>query len=142
MGKPNTYLQLRAAQQEIAQLKTDLYYSKGFTIQQCMDFAMIALHEEFGFGPVYNQRFERRFRQVFTEFSTLCVEDGADDEELVYTKAKVDQNLSVAYGDGLIPFDDRYALHRMYFRDRRDDWSRETNSGDQIEHQNGGGHGA
>ena len=51
MAAPSTYVQLLNAQKAIKQLQLDLYVSKGFTIQQCMDIAMIALHEEFGFGP-------------------------------------------------------------------------------------------
>lgn len=140
MGKPNTYIQLRQAQQRIAQLEIDLYYSKGFTIQQCMDMAMITLHEEFGFGPLYIKRFEQHFRQVFKDFYSLCVADGADDEELVYTKAKVDEHLRAGYGESLIPFDERYDINRMYFRDRREDWSNETNSGVQIGHRKGDNH--
>ena len=51
MAAPSTYKLLLQAQQAIKQLQRDLYVSKGFTIQQCMDMAMIALHAECGFGP-------------------------------------------------------------------------------------------
>ena len=59
MAAPSTYKLLLQAQQAIKQLQRDLYVSKGFTIQQCMDMAMIALHEEFGFGPKYQARLRR-----------------------------------------------------------------------------------
>lgn len=115
-------VQLMHAQRRIKQLEQDIWYAKGFTIQQCIDMAQITLNREFGFGPVYNKRFEQRFREVFVEYASLCVEDGDADEELDYTKYKVDQELRVACGDDIIPFDERFALKRMYFRDGRDDW--------------------
>ena len=48
----------------------------------------------------------------------MCISDGADDPEIVYTKAKVDQALRAACGDNIRPFDDRYALENLYFRDK------------------------
>ena len=82
MTKPSTQLLLMQARREIARLQRDIYHHKGFTMQQCLDMAMLALNAEFGFGPAYNKRFEQRFREIFVEFADLCVEDGADDEDL------------------------------------------------------------
>lgn len=117
MGKPNTYVQLLNAQREIAELKANIEAIKGFTLRQAEDMAMIALNLEFGFGPVYNERFENRFMQVFLEYARMCVADGADDAEIVYTKEKVDRALRVARGK-ILPFDERYAVENLYFRDR------------------------
>ena len=122
MGKPNAQVQLIHALARIKQLEMDLDYIKGFTIQQSMDVAMIALNQEFGFGPKYNERFERRFRDVFVETASLCVKDGGEDPELVYTKETMDRALRVARGEDILPFDERYAFERMYFRDSRQDW--------------------
>ena len=122
MAKPNTYLQLMQARKQIAQLQQDIYHYKGFTMQQCLDMAMIALNQEFNFGPTYNKRFEKKFREVFVEFADLCVEDGADDADLWFTKEKLDQMLRRAYGEELLPFDERYSVDRMYFRDSREEW--------------------
>lgn len=47
----------------------------------------------------------------------MCVKDGKDDEEIVYTKEKVDRALRIARGD-IKPFDERYAFENLYFRDR------------------------
>lgn len=123
MGKPNTYLQLRAAEQRIRQLEQEVWMSKGFTIQQCLDIAQIALHEEFGFGPAYQSRFGRAFRRAFVEYAELCLEDGADDEDIVYTKGVLDRALRSACGDEVPPFDERYAQDRLYFRDSREAWA-------------------
>lgn len=117
MGKPNTYVQLLNAQREIEELKKNIEAMKGFTLRQAQDMAMIALNLEFGFGPVYNERFENRFVAVFVEYAQMCVEDAADDESIIYTKEKVDRALRVARGD-ILPFDERYAVENLYFRDR------------------------
>lgn len=123
MAAPSTYVQLLNAQKAIKQLQLDLYVSKGFTIQQCMDMAMIALHEEFGFGPKYQARFEDAFRRTFVAYSEMCLEDEADDETLSYTKEKVDRALKAACGE-IIPFEERYDEKRLYFRDSRDEWAK------------------
>lgn len=122
MGKANTYILLKQAEAEIRVLQENLYLSKGMTIQQCIDMAQIALNLEFNFGPVYNARFEKRFREVFVDYAELCVTDGADDEEIIYTKAVLDRQLTAAVGENVLPFDERYDTKRMYFRDNRNEW--------------------
>ena len=123
MAAPSTYKLLLQAQQAIKQLKRDLYVSKGFTIQQCMDMAMIALHEEFGFGPKYQARFEEAFRRTFAEYASMCVEDGADDAQISYTKEKVDRALKAACGE-ILPFEERYDEKNLYFRDSWEKWEK------------------
>lgn len=118
MPKPNTYIQLLQAQQTIAQLRRDMDIIKGFTVQQSLDMAIIALHNEFHFGPKMVRRFEDAFLETFKAYARMCVLDGADDPEIVYTKAKVDQALQAACGDNIRPFDERYALENLYFRDK------------------------
>lgn len=121
MPKPNAQVLLMQARKEIALLKQEIWVSKGFTIQQCQDMAMIALNREFQFGPKYNERFEKAFREAFVDYSELCLDDGKDDEDIIYTKDVVDRALRVARGD-ILPFDERYAIERLYFRDRRQEW--------------------
>lgn len=118
MGKPNTYAQLLTAKREILRLNASIEIMKGFTIQQCIDMAQIALADAFGFGPERNQRFQEAFRDTFLEYAQLCVDDGRDDKDLVYTKEKVDRALRIACGEEILPFDERYAEERLYFRDR------------------------
>lgn len=129
MAKPNTYVLLKQAEKEIIELQKEilvlrenLTLAKGFTIQQCLDMSKIALNQEFGFGPVYNARFDKRFRKVFVEYASLCVEDGTDDEEIWYTKDVLDRDLRAAAGDDIPPFDDRYATERLYLRDTCEQW--------------------
>lgn len=118
MAKPNTYVQLKAAQKQIAELSYRLEMMKGFTLQQSLDMAQIALHEKLGFGPERNAKFAAAFWETFLEYAALCVGDGADDPEIVYTKDVVDRMLREACGDDILPFDERYSLECLYRRDR------------------------
>ena len=91
MSKPNTYVQLLQAQKAIQQLQHDNHVIKGFTVQQCLDVALIALHNEFHFGPKMSARFESAFLDTFMAYAQMCVDDAADDPEIVYTKEKMDR---------------------------------------------------
>ena len=125
MPKPNTYIQLMQAKQDIVKLLQEIDHLrhdgdiiKGFTVQQSLDMAIIALHNEFHFGPKMVRRFEDAFLETFKDYARMCISDSADDEEIVYTKEKVDQALRAACGDNIRPFDERYALENLYFRDK------------------------
>lgn len=118
MAKPNTYVQLLAARQRIAELESRLEMMKGFTLQQSLDMAQIALHEKLGFGPERNAKFAAAFWETFMEYAALCVGDGADDPEIVYTKDVVDRMLREACGGDILPFDEHYSLEHLYWRDR------------------------
>ena len=69
MPKPNTYVQLLQAQKAIKQLQYDNHVIKGFTVQQCLDVALIALHNEFHFGPKMTARFESAFLDTFMAYA-------------------------------------------------------------------------
>ncbi len=118
MAKPNTYIQLRQAQQKIVELSASVEMMKGFTLQQSLDIALITLHREFRFGPERCQRFGKLFMETFTELAQMCVDDSADDTDIEYTKAVVDRELAAACGE-ILPFDVRYAEDNLYSR-RRD----------------------
>ena len=118
MGKPNTYVQLLNAQKEIRQLRINVEIMKGFTLQQSLDIALLTLHNDFGFGPDRNARFEEAFRKTFLEYAQMCVEDGQDDPDIDYTKEKLDRALRAACGDGILSFDERYAPGNLYLRTR------------------------
>ena len=118
MAKPNTYVQLLNAQKQIQQLLADIDRMKGFTLQQSLDMALITLNRHFGFGSDRCAKFEAAFRETFLEFAHLCVEDGKDDEHIVYTQEKVDRALRAACGDDILPFMERYAPENLYLRKR------------------------
>lgn len=118
MPKPNTYVQLLQAQKAIQQLQRDNAVVKAFTVQQCLDVALIALHNEFYFGPKMSARFESAFLDTFMAYAQMCVDDAADDPEIVYTKEKLDRALRAACGDDIRPFEERYDPENLYFRDK------------------------
>lgn len=118
MGKPNTYVQLLNAQKEIRQLQVNVEIMKGFTLQQSLDIALLTLHNDFGFGPDRNAKFEEAFRKTFLEYAQMCVDDGRDDPDIDYTKEKMDRALRAACGERILPFDERYAPENLYLRTR------------------------
>ena len=118
MPKPNTYVQLLQAQKAIKQLQYDNHVIKGFTVQQCLDVALIALHNEFHFGPKMSTRFESAFLDTFMAYAQMCVDDAVDDPEIVYTKEKMDRALRAACGENIRPFEERYAIENLYFREK------------------------
>ena len=118
MGKPNTYVQLLNAQKLIQQLRADIEHMKGFTLQQSLDMALIALNRHFGFGPDRCAKFEEMFRETFIDYAQMCVDDSKDDEQIVYTQEKVDRALRAACGEDILSFEERYAPENLYLRDR------------------------
>ena len=111
-------VQLLQAQKAIQQLQHDNHVIKGFTVQQCLDVALIALHNEFHFGPKMSTRFESAFLDTFMAYAQMCVDDAADDPEIVYTKEKMDRALRAACGENIRPFEERYAIENLYFREK------------------------
>ena len=79
-----------------------------FTIQQCEDMALITLHEDFGFGESRAMEFLARFRETFTAYAELCIEDAKDDKDLAVTKANIDRKLERIMGDGFLSWEQRY----------------------------------
>ena len=118
MAKPNTYVLLQNAKQEIRRLQAEVDRMKGFTLQQSLDMALIALNVHFGFGPERCAEFETAFLETFMEYAKMCVEDGESDDEIWYTKEKVDRALRRACGEDILEFDQRYAPENLYLRTR------------------------
>ena len=118
MSKPSTYVLLQNAKREILRLQAEVERMKGFTLQQSLDMALITLNTEFGFGPERCAAFETAFRQTFMDYARMCVEDGASDDEIWYTKEKVDRALRRACGEEILSFDERYAPDHLYLRTR------------------------
>lgn len=118
MSKPSTYVLLQNAKRELLRLQAEVERMKGFTLQQSLDMALITLNTEFGFGPERCAAFETAFRQTFMDYARMCVEDGASDDEIWYTKEKVDRALRKACGEDILSFDERYATDHLYLRTR------------------------
>lgn len=86
---------------------------------------LIALHNEFHFGPKMSTRFESAFLDTFMAYAQMCVDDAADDPEIVYTKEKMDRALRAACGENIRPFEERYAVENLYFREKLKEKSHE-----------------
>lgn len=124
MSRMNPAMQVALLKQEIrrlegvmAQMRFDTDYLKGFTVQQCLDMAQIALGDEFGFGEDREKRFEDAFKSTFMTYAKLCIDDADGDEEIVYTKEALDRRLRACCGK-VKPFDKRYAMENLYLRDK------------------------
>lgn len=50
----------------------------------------------------------QEFREIYAEFAVILTEDGEDDEELWYTKEKMDRELRYILEEYFIPWDERY----------------------------------
>lgn len=115
----NPAVQVKLLEKENRELRAMNCQLKGFTLRQALDMAVITLNRSFGFGAERNRKFEADFMETFREYARACVDDGKDDEEIVYTKSLVDRALTAAMGE-IIPFDERYAPENLYFRDSLD----------------------
>lgn len=118
MGHKNPMVELMTLRKEYAKLLVEVDYIKGFTIQQCLDMAQLALGDAFGFGPQRQERVKQAFKQEFMDYATMCIADSADDSEIWYTKEKVDRGLRTFCGDNVLPFDERYQMENLYLRGR------------------------
>ena len=62
---------------------------------------------------------------TFMAYAQMCVDDAVDDPEIVYTKEKMDRALRAACGENIRPFEERYAVENLYFREKLKEKSHE-----------------
>lgn len=91
-----------------AKHQRELNFFRTFTIQQCMDMAMIALNDKFGFGAERLDQFETAFYDVFREYATNTIEDAKTDKDIEYTKGSLDRKLQQIMGEHFVPWEERY----------------------------------
>lgn len=103
MAKQSAFLQ-----QIQKQKAADMDIQRRFTIQQCEDMMIIAANAAFHFGPVRAKRLRDAFRAVFVGYAVTALDDGKDDKDIVYTRAKVDIALKNALGENFVEWDERY----------------------------------
>lgn len=108
MPKKNPMLAKLEAQMEIKyailfQRKMDILLQMG------QDAANFAAHDTLGMGPGRAVAFNVSYREHYNRIARLTVDDAADDPEIWYTKAKIDEELGSIVGpDNLAPWDERY----------------------------------
>lgn len=91
-----------------AERQVEDQYRRYFTMQQFMDFVLIAAADEFGFGPDRLKRLNERTMQVATEYSNLLLEDVEGDRDFEYTKSVIDRKLKQICGENFEPWEIRY----------------------------------
>ena len=50
----------------------------------------------------------QEFREIYADFAVILTKDGEDDEEMWYTKEKMDRELRYILEDDFVPWDVRY----------------------------------
>lgn len=78
-------------------------------LQMCQDAACIAAHNALGMGPGRAENFCAEYRLTINRMSEMALEDAKDDEDIWYTKEKLDEELRAIVGpDKFAPFEERY----------------------------------
>lgn len=81
--------------------------ANGLAVQQmCFDAALIALHDEFGFGHDRAVRFKQALAQTLDEMADLIIDD--PDPAAIESRARIDRKLREIIGDELTPWEQRY----------------------------------
>lgn len=96
----------RIRQQCNIDLMKGFQVGKSIALTQCMDMALITLHEDFGFGAVRIKRFYDAFNENWNEVTEIAKEDTPDRE---YVKDIIDRRLKCAVPpDEFRAWNDRY----------------------------------
>lgn len=97
-------------------------------LQMMQDVALITASEVLGLGPGRAQAFIDKYIQTANEIAEIFVEDGKDDKQLWYSKAKLDERIKAIVGeDNFKPYEQRYGAVRFgKDRIRADDKKEDT----------------
>lgn len=102
--KPNPMIaKIEAKYNRLFHLKMDMLMQMG------QDAAMIAAHDVLQLGPGRARDFCTAYIEAMNSMSRMVVEDQRDDRELVYAKAKIDEQIKVIVGpENFKPWEERY----------------------------------
>lgn len=79
----------------------------GQSVQQlCFDAAIIALHEEFGFGKERCTKFKKALEDHLNAMAGLIIQDA--DPDALYSREIIDRKLREIFGNETIPWEKRY----------------------------------
>lgn len=97
---------------EIAKLearhKAEIDTVVSVTVQMAKDAADMAANDVFGLGEGRAELWTQTFSDYLTDIMKLIHEDGKDDPDIVYSKAKIDERLSQIHGKHFQPWPVRY----------------------------------
>lgn len=114
MAKQSGFLaKLEAKHQaEIAELEAkhqaELAKVVSVTAQIAKDAADMAANDVFNLGEGRAQLWTETYSDYFNDIMKLVHEDGKDDPEIVYSKAKIDERLQKIFGKHFQPWPVRY----------------------------------
>lgn len=91
-----------------AKHKAEMARMQLFVMQWCEDAAMIAANQVLGLGEGRAKEFGEAYNTIMAEIAEIVRDDGKDDKELVYAKAKVDDALKRVCGKHFQPWEERY----------------------------------
>lgn len=87
-------------------------------MQMSKDVAFKAAHRVFGMGPGRAPEFDAVYEEELDNMANLFIEDGKDDGQMWYAKAKNDEELKAIVGEeNFKPHDQRYGS-MLFCRDR------------------------
>ncbi len=78
------------------------------TAQMAKDAADMAANDVFSLGEGRAEQWTKAFSKYFHDIMELVHEDGMDDPEIVYAKAKIDERLKQINGKHFQPWPERY----------------------------------
>lgn len=95
--------------------KYKAYYSELFRrkqktlLQMAQDAATIAAHDVLGMGSGRAVAFTIALREELNALANMTVEDAKDDDDIWYTKAKLDEKIKAIVGEeNFAPWEERY----------------------------------
>lgn len=108
MHKKNNMVARLEAQIE-AKYKAIFDQKMDILLQMGQDAGNFAAHDTLGMGPGRAKAYNVSYREHFNRIASLAVQDAADDPDIWYTKAKIDEELEAVVGpENFIPWDERY----------------------------------
>lgn len=127
LSYPQALQKLGEQARRIEELEDEVNCEWAFNLQQFLDCAMIALHQQFGFGPERCRKFQEAVKTECVLWMTMCVrevretEQGKGNEDFWFTQGKMDQALKEAAGEDILPWAERYDPTRLFktFREMR-----------------------
>lgn len=93
--------------------QAELYAERLFTLQYAEDALLLAAGSEFGFGESRAYRLAEAYKAQVMRISGMIYKDSKDDEDVVYGRQKIDDELRQVCGKYFCPWDTRYDRKRI-----------------------------
>ena len=94
----------------------ELVFQRYFARQFVLDAATLAANEVFGAGELRQSDFYVSINKWLVEISEMILDDSKSDQEIVYSKQKLDEALKPLMGRNFQPYDQRYSPNGEYIK--------------------------